>query len=321
MTTSRRDLLKTLTTAGLAAGLPWSALAAQPTSPAGSTLLRRPIPSTSELLPVVGFGSTAAVRQVLTDGPATLTSLLDAMLALGARVVDTAPREPEVDEAFGQVLQLPRFHDGLFVTTKVGLNRFLPERRVDTQGGIRQYEQTRKFFGRRPADLIQVESMTDMDQHWPTLMEWKRTGEARYIGVTTSDTADHGRLETFMRTDRPDFIQVNFSLLEPDAEARVLPLARDRGMAVLVNSPFNGGEYFKAVAGAALPDWAREFDCTSWAQFNLKFILGHPVITSVLTETTKVANLRENLGTGMGRLPDQAMRERMLAHFRSMRKA
>lgn len=281
-------------------------------------MLKRAIPGTNEMLPVVGFGSTAAVRMIVQEGPAQITGLLETMINMGASVVDTAPREAEVDEAFGMVLSEPRFRDNLFVTTKIGLNRFLDIREVDKQGGIAQYEQTRRFFKRQPADLIQVESMTDMDVHWPTLRDWKDNGEARYIGITTSATADHERMETYMRSIKPDFIQVNYSLLEPEAGNRVLPLARDLGIAVLINSPFDGGLYFKHVSGQQLPDWAAEFDCESWAQFNLKFILGETAVNSVLTETTRISNLEENLRAGTGRLPDTQTRGKMQAYFASV---
>ncbi len=121
-----------------------------------------------------------------------------------------------------------------------------------------------------------------------------------------------------MKSDKPDFIQVNYSLLETEAEQRVLPLARDMGIAVLINSPFNGGEFFRHVKGQQLPDWAAEFDCTSWAQYNLKYLLGETAINSILTETTKVSNMIDNLRGGIGRLPEEAMRKQMKAHFSSL---
>jgi diketogulonate reductase-like aldo/keto reductase len=314
---SRRTFLKTLSGLG-AAGLIPSSIYAQQARPSVGPMIKRVIPGTNEMLPVVGFGSSAAVMQILQDGPAVVTGLLDTMLRMGAMVIDTAPRELKIDEAFGKVVSAPRFKDKLFVTTKIGLNRFLPVRTVDKQGGIGQYEQTRRLFKRHPADLVQVESMTDLDIHWPTLRDLKDKGDARYIGITSSATADHERMEAFMKSDHPDFIQVNYSLLEPEAENRVLPLARDMGIAVLINSPFNGGEYFGVIRGHKLPDWAAEIDCATWAQFNLKYILGESVINSVLTETTKTKNLEDNLGGGMGRLPDAATRRKMKAHFNSL---
>ena len=312
---SRRSFIQSASALGLAGLIPPSVYS----QVAAGSIRKRAIPGTSEMLPIVGFGSTAAVMQVLQDGPDLLTQLLDTMLGMGATVVDTAPREESIDTAFGQVLQIPRFSNGLFVTSKMGMRRWLPDRGVDKQGGINQIELTRRLFNRHPADLVQVESMTDIDIHWSTLKDLKDRGDARYIGITTSDTVDQERMEAFMRRERPDFIQVNFSLLEPEAEQRVLPLAQDMGMGVLINSPFNGGEFFRAIRGHDLPDWVEEFDCETWAQFNLKYILGMPAINTVLTETTRTVHLTDNIGAAFGRLPDAAMRRRIKAHFDSLR--
>jgi diketogulonate reductase-like aldo/keto reductase len=283
-----------------------------------STLVKRPIPGTNEMLPVIGFGSSAPVRDILTDGPSVVESLIETMVNMGGSVVDTAPREYEIDEAFGKILADPRFKDKLFVSTKVGLNRFMSVREVDKAGGIKQFEQTNQLFNRHPADLVYVESMTDMDIHWPTLKDYKDKGEARYIGITSSFTEDHERMAAFMKKEKPDFIQVNFSLLEPQAENVVLPLARDMGIGVMINSPFNGGELFRVVRGKPLPDWAVEIDCKTWAQFNLKYILGVTNINTVLTETDKTYHLEDNIGGGMGRIPDDGMRRKMKAHFDSL---
>jgi len=310
---SRRAFLKTLSGLGMAGLLPSSVY-----SQGASSIIKRAIPGTNEILPIVGFGSSAPVMQILQTGPALLTQLIETMVRLGASVIDTAPRQFEVDEAFGKVLSDPRFKDKLFVTNKIGLNHFMAVREVDKQGGIGQHEQTRRLFNRHPADLVQVESMTDIDIHWPTLRDLKDKGDARYIGITSSATADHERMEAFMKSDRPDFIQVNYSLLEPEAENRVLPLARDMGIGVLINSPFNGGEYFGVIRGHELPDWAAEFDCNTWAQFNLKYILCETVINAVLTETTKTRHLADNLGGGMGRIPDAQTRRKIKAHFDSL---
>ncbi len=314
---TRRSFIQSVSAFGVAGLMPPSVYS-QVSSTASNVIRKRAIPGTSEMLPVVGFGSTAAVMQVLQDGPDLLTQLLDTMLSMGASVVDTAPREESIDEAFGKVLQIPRFRDSLFVTSKIGLRRWLAERGVDKEGGIHQIDLTRRFFDRNPADLVQVESMTDIDIHWPTLKELKDRGAARYIGITTSATADHERMEAFMRRENPDFIQVNFSLLEPEAEQRILPLAQDMGMGVLINSPFNGGEFFRVIRGHDLPDWAADFDCETWAQFNLKYILGVSAINTVLTETTRTIHLLDNIGAGFGRLPVAAMRRRIKAHFNSL---
>jgi len=160
-------------------------------------------------------------------------------------------------------------------------------------------------------DLIQIESLRGVEHHWPRLREWKESGEARYIGVTVAENFNHERLEAFMRAESPDFVHVNYSLMEPNAEERILPLARDRGFAVLINRPFMNGSYFGRTAGRALPAWAADFDCETWAQFSLKYILANPAVTVVLTETTDTAHMAENVAAGLGRLPDEATRRRM----------
>ncbi len=310
---TRREFITTTTALGLSGMLPMSVY-----SQAANSLLNRPIPGTREMLPVIGFGSSAPVREILNDGPEVVESLIETMMRLGASVVDTAPREYEIDKAFGKILSDPRYKYRLFVSTKIGLNRFMSVREVDKAGGIKQFKQTNSLFNRHPADLVYIESMTDMDIHWPTLRELKENGEARYIGITSSFTEDHERMAEFMKQEKPDFIQVNFSLLEPQAEEIVLPLARDLGIGVMINSPFNGGELFRKVSGHDLPDWAADIDCQSWAQYNLKYILGVTNINTVLTETNKTHHLEDNIGGGMGRIPDAQMRKQMKEHFDSL---
>jgi diketogulonate reductase-like aldo/keto reductase len=159
--------------------------------------------------------------------------------------------------------------------------------------------------------------MRDLATHWPSLRAWKDAGQARYIGITVSSDNGHDRMESFMQTESFEFVHVNYSIVETHAEERVLPLARDRGMAVLINRPFMNGAYFQRVAGRELPSWAAEFDCTTWAQFSLKYILGHPSVTCVLTETTNPRHMVENIEAGLGRLPDEATRRRMRELLRS----
>ncbi|MGY8813184.1 MAG: aldo/keto reductase [Gammaproteobacteria bacterium] len=312
---SRRTFLKTLTALGLSGVVPSSVYS----QGVVDAVIKRAIPGTNEMLPIVGFGSSAPVRQIIQTGPGLLTQLIETMIKHSASVIDTAPRQMDVDQAFGKVLSNPDFNNKLFVTSKIGLNRFMTVREVDKQGGIGQYQLTRRLFNRHPADLVQVESMTDIDIHWPTLRDLKDKGDARYIGITSSDTSDHEKMEAFMKSEHPDFIQVNYSLVEPEAKNRVLPLARDMGIAVLINSPFNGGEFFRMVRGHELPAWAADFNATTWAQFNLKYILGETVINSVLTETSKIKNMEDNLRGGMGVIPDAQTRKKMKAHFVSLK--
>jgi aryl-alcohol dehydrogenase-like predicted oxidoreductase len=280
--------------------------------------MKRAIPGTGEMLPLVGLGSSAAVIDILQTGPGPVTRLIEIMVEHGASVIDTAPRPEAVDTAFGEILSDPRWKDKLFVTSKMGRGDDRDNRSITRQQAIDQVRQTRRLFNRHPADLILVDSMLDMDVHWPTLRNLKDMGDARYIGFTMSNTSGHEEMEANMKKYPPDFIAVNYSLMEPYAEQRILPLARDMGIAVIVITPFGGGEYFQLVSGKALPDWTADFDCTSWAQFNLKYLLGEPAVNSIVTETTKPHHLEENLLTATGRLPDAGMRRQMKAYIDSL---
>jgi diketogulonate reductase-like aldo/keto reductase len=293
--TGRRDFLIQMAS--------WGALLAHPPQLLPRRALpTRPIPVSGEEVPIVGFGSSQSVLEIPTAGPDPIDNVLDVFLEIGGRVVDSSPRTEEIDRVFGQILQQPG-RDRLFVAAKINTD--------GAASGIGQFRQTQRLFGRSTLDLVQVESLRDVDAHWPNLRSWKDSGEARYIGVTVSATAAHDRLEAFLRRESPDFVHVNYSVVETAAEDRLLPLARDRGMAVLTNRPFMNGSYFQLVANRSLPDWAAEFDCASWAQFSLKYILAHPVVTCALTETTNPVHMDENLRAALGRLPDEPTRRRM----------
>ena len=263
----------------------------------------RPIPGTGEALPVVGFGSSKPVLESPTEGTEPIVSVIRTLLEYGGRVVDTSPRTEEIDRDFGRVLQDPELRDRLFLAAKININ--------GEQNGIDQWRQTQRLFGRRTVDLLQVESLRDVDLHWPHVRAWKDSGEARYIGVTVSANARHSLMETFVREHSPDFLHVNYSPMENGAEERLLPLARDMGMAVLINRPFMNGSYFGMVAGKELPSWAAEFDCETWAQFSLKYVLANPAVTCVLTETTNPEHMAENIQAAFGRLPDESTKGRM----------
>lgn len=265
----------------------------------------RPIPGTNESLPIVGFGSSKAVLEIPSEGPEPVRDVIRTMMEHGGRVVDTSVRTPEIDAVFGrEVLQLPDIREGIFLTTKINT--------PDAEEGIRQHRQTMRLFDRDRVDLIQVESLRGLEDHWPRLRAWKDDGQTRYIGVTVSSYRNYDRLESFMRRESPDFVHVNYSPMEPRAEQRILPLAQDRGMAVLINRPFMNGTYFGRVSGQPLPEWVADFDCHTWAQFSLKYILANPAVTVVLTETTNPEHMIENIEAGHGRFPSEAERRRML---------
>jgi diketogulonate reductase-like aldo/keto reductase len=270
--------------------------------PAQATIPTRRIPSTGEALPIIGFGSSAAVMDIPKSGAGEIEGVLKRLQELGGRVVDTSPRTEDIDKIFGQILQQPG-RQKLFIAAKINT--------LGEDKGVAQFRQSQRLFGRRTLDLIQIESLRDVALHWPHLKAWKESGEARYIGVTVSSASDHERMEAFLRKEKPDFAHVNYSVVETASEDRLLPLARERGMAVLINRPFMNGSYFKLVANRTLPAWAAEFDCKSWAQFSLKYILSHPAVTCALVETTSPGHLDENFGAAFGRLPDEATRKKM----------
>ncbi|MCI0435139.1 MAG: aldo/keto reductase [Gemmatimonadetes bacterium] len=263
----------------------------------------RAIPATGEKLPVVGFGSSKAVLEIPEQGTTALENVLRMLVARGGRVVDTSPRVEDIDARFGPLLNLAELRDRLFVAAKINT--------TGRPAGIDQMRRMQRLFDRSTLDLVQVESMRGLETHWPSLREWKESGQARYIGVTVSSDALHDRLEAFMRRESFDFVHVNYSVVETRAEERLLPLAEDRGMAVLTNRPFMNGEYFRRVESRELPAWAADFDCASWAQFSLKYILSHPSVTCALTETTNPVHLDENIQAAFGRIPDESTRRRM----------
>ena len=285
-----------------------SVVLSQPQLGFGQQLLpTRTIPGTDESLPVIGLGSSKPVLEIPTEGTEPVAAVIRMLLEHGGRLVDTSPRTPDIDAEFGRVLAEPDIRDGIFLATKINT--------PSEETGIQQLEQTERLFGRRTIDLVQVESLRGLQSHWPRLQEMRDSGAARYIGVTVSSYRNFDRLEAFMRTGSPDFVHVNYSVIETRAEERILPLAQDLGMGVIINRPFMNGTYFGQVSDRELPLWATDFDCVSWAQFSLKYILAHPAITCVLTETTNPEHMEENIQAGFGRVPDQATKQRMREVF------
>lgn len=293
---TRREILAALSSLGALSALPGCA-------GAGPVVPLRTIPRSTERLSAIGLGSTKPVRLISTVGTDPLESVIRMLISYGGNVIDTSPRPAELDAVFGRLLQQPDFRNSLFVATKV--------KTEGKEAGIAQIRQTQKLFGREELDLVQIESLLDLETHWPTLRDFKDRGHIRHIGVTVAHERLYPTLEAFMKRELPDFVQLNFSVIEHSAEQRLLPLAADMGIAILINGPFMNGDYFKLVNGKSLPDWAAEFDCESWGQFSLKYILAHPAVTSVLTETTKPHHMEDNLRAALGRLPDAATKARM----------
>ena len=298
---TRRDFVARTGAATVAAGVAGSA-ALQALAQTG--IPRRPIPRTGETVPVIGLGSSKVVEQIAANGPEPVANVLRALIAGGGTFVDTWPRNPANDEAFGRVLAAPEFAgDKLFITSKID--------KVGRDLGVAQFRETQRLYRRQTLDLIQIFSLTDLDTHWPSLKEWKAEGSARYIGVTVSQDSRHADLEQFLRRENPDFVQMNYSITERAVEERLLPFAADRGVAVVINRPFMNGAYFDRLEGKPLPEWTREFGCETWAQFSLKYILANSALTCVLTETTNPHHMEENLLASVGPMPDAAQRQKM----------
>jgi diketogulonate reductase-like aldo/keto reductase len=270
-------------------------------------LLTRPIPSSGEALPVVGLGSWITFNvgndRVARDACA---EVIRNFLAGGGRMIDSSPMYGSSQEVIGYGLTKLRRPSGVFSADKVWIS--------SGAGGRAQIEKSRQLWSVPRFDLVQVHNLLSWQQHLPTLFAMKAAGELRYVGITTSEGRRHQEIEEIMRSQPIDFVQVSYSAVEREAEARILPLARERGIAVIVNRPFREGALIRSVKRHPLPGWASDIDCASWAEFLLKFIVSHPAVVCAIPATTSVAHVRENMGAAYGRLPDEAMRRRMAAH-------
>jgi aryl-alcohol dehydrogenase-like predicted oxidoreductase len=275
-----------------------------------ASIQQRPIPRTGERLPVVGLG-TWQTFDVGTNAPerAELTEVLRRFAAHGGRVVDSSPMYGQAERVVGDLAGELGVREKLFLATKVWTS--------GRDAGIRQMEASFKLMRAGKMDLMQVHNLLDLDAHSKTLRDWKSAGRIRYIGITHYHAGAHADLERLVRTREWDFAQFNYSLAEPEAEARLLPACAEAGVAVVVNRPFAEGALFRKVKGRELPGWAAEIDCASWAQFFLKWIVSHPAVTCAIPGTSRVVHLEDNLKAGVGRLPDAAMRKRMAEYLRA----
>jgi diketogulonate reductase-like aldo/keto reductase len=282
------------------------AVAAAAAAPARAdpAFLERPIPSTSERLPAVGLGTWRTFDVGATASErAPLKEVLQRFVGLGGRVLDSSPMYGTAESVAGDLATDLALNPTLFVATKVWTS--------GREAGIAQMERSLARLHRQRLDLMQIHNLLDWRTHLRTLREWKQAGRIRYLGVTHYTASAYDELERVLRSEPLDFVQVNYSLGECEAERRILPLARDRGIAVLVNRPFSEGGLFQRIQGQALPPWAAAIDCESWAQFFLKWILAHPAVTCVIPATSRLAHVVDNMKAGLGPLPDAPTRERM----------
>jgi diketogulonate reductase-like aldo/keto reductase len=293
-----------------AAGFGGTGARAASAGPVAGKMMSRPIPSSGEMLPVIGLGTWQTFDAGTSDAErAPLAEVLSAFAALGGRLLDSSPMYGRAEEVAGDLAASLGLRDKLFIATKVWTS--------GKEAGVRQMEESMRRLRARPIDLMQVHNLVDVHTHLATLREWKQQGLARYIGVTHYTAGAHEDVVRVLSSEKLDFVQINYSVGEREAERRLLPLARDQGVAVIANRPFSGGDLLRRLRGRPLPAWAADLDCGSWAQLLLKFVTSHPAMTCAIPATSKPGHLRDNMKAGHGRMPDGKQREMIAAAVRA----
>lgn len=294
--TTRRDVL---TGFGFAALLGPAAVRA-----ADVDMLSRPIPSSGERVPVIGMG-TSRTFDVGSEAAARepLAQVLAALFAGGGTLIDSSPMYGRAEQVTGDLLAAMTPRPKPFLATKVWTN--------GREAGIAQMQESMRRLEVDRIDLMQIHNLRDWRVHLPVLREWQAAGTIRHIGITTSFVNQHAEFADVMRAEKFDFVQINYSIGERESEQVLLPLARDRGCAVLVNRPFMKSELFRRVAGKPLPPWSAECDCASWGQFLLKWVVAHPDVTCAIPASARPSHMADNMLAGVGRLPDLKLRQRM----------
>ncbi len=301
---SRRAFLASLAAAG-AATIPARAWGSPGPVTAGP-LLTRSIPSTGEKLPLIGLGSWITFN--VGDDPVGRDSCAEVMGAFfqgGGRLIDSSPMYGSSQQVIGYGLHKLRNPSQLFAADKVWTS--------SGTKGPEQIEESRRNWGVARFDLLEVHNVMSWEEHLPTLFAMKKAGRLRYVGVTTSEGRRHAEIEKIIRSQPIDFVQVSYNAIDRDVEERILPLALERRIGVICNRPLRRGELIRKVEHAPLPSWAKEIDCTGWAQILLKFIVSHPAVVCAIPATTRVDHVRENVAASRGRLPDEPMRRRIAA--------
>jgi aryl-alcohol dehydrogenase-like predicted oxidoreductase len=297
---TRREATKLIGVTGASFLLPIGSSRAE-----SSGMLTRVIPSTGEKLPVIGLGTWQAFDVDLTsDNRRQLGEVLSLFVKLGGRVIDTSPMYGRAEDVIGELTAALGIRDRVFLATKVWTR--------GKENGIKSMERSMALLRARRIDLMQVHNLVDVQTQLATLREWKAQGRIRYLGITHYEAGAFAEVERIMRSEKLDFVQINYSLMEREAEDRLLPLAQERGIAVIVNRPFGGGDLFGRTRLKPLPDWATEFDCHSWAQFFLKWIVANSAVSCAIPATNKPGHLEENTLGGIAPLPDAKMRQKMV---------
>ncbi|MBT8108971.1 MAG: aldo/keto reductase [Gammaproteobacteria bacterium] len=301
MKITRREFNKAGLSALSIAALGGNAMARSP------ELIRKPIPSSGEMVPIIGLGTNRYGRRERD----VLLASLQRFHELGGTFIDTAPMYGRSEAVLGDLIAELGIRDDLFVATKA-------DREPGGDATEAQMMASQKLLRTETFDLMQVHNLRGTTEALARMREFQQDGKIRYIGITTSREAQYGEFEKVMRAEELDFIQINYSLEQRQAAERILPLAADKGIAVIINRAFGGGRIFDKVGNQPLPDWAQEFGCESWAQFLLKYAIGHPAATLSIPGMTKVHHVDDNFGAARGRLPDAGERKRQEAFFDSL---
>ena len=304
---TRRQATRLLGGAAAAIFVPLRVKAAQITDP----ILQRVIPSSGEKIPAIGLGTWQVFD--VGESPAErkpLKDVLSRFVQLGGKVIDSSPMYGRAESVVGDLTDELHLRDKLFLATKVWTS--------GKQAGIESMERSFQRLRTQKLDLMQVHNLVDVETQLATMRTWKEQGRIRYLGVTHYVDSAFPEVERILRRDKLDFVQINYSILDRRAEERLLPLAQERGVATLINRPFASGDLFARVRSKPLPEWVTEFDCKSWAQFLLKWILGNEAVTCAIPATGKVRHLEDNMAAGYGRLPDEKLRRRMVNHITSL---
>jgi diketogulonate reductase-like aldo/keto reductase len=280
-------------------------------APQSSGMLARAIPSSGEKLPVIGLGTWSVFDVNLTPENRTqLGEVLSLFVKHGGKVIDSSPMYGRAEGVIGELAAQLHLRDSLFIATKVWT--------AGKEAGLAMMERSMDRFRTKRIDLMQVHNLVDAETQMSSLHEWKTKGRIRYTGITHSQARGFSDVEKNMRSQKPDFVQINYSIMEPEAAQRILPLAQELRIGVIINRPFGGGGLFGRIAGKSLPPWAAEIDCRSWAQFFLKWIVAHPAVTCVIPATNNPQHMEDNMAAGIGRLPDSKMRQRMIAFLSTL---
>jgi len=298
---SRRDVLRVgaTTAAGLALGLP-SLLQAQ------DNVITKPIPSSGERIPLIGIGTARRYDVASTDTElAPLRDVLRTLPTIGGNLIDTAPSYGNAETVVGNLLAELGIRDQIFLATKVGAGR------QDREAGVAEMQRSLERLQTDRFDLLEIHNLAGTADMLPVLREWKQEGRIRYLGITTTSKNDYEELARFMRSDELDFIQIDYAIDNRSAEELILPLALERGIAVLTALPFGRGRVFDAFGDTALPQWATELGIETWAQFSLKFNVSHPAVIAAIPGTAQLDYLHDNFNASRGELPDAATRQRM----------